>query len=141
MENSNLCTICNEFTFDQQIRLRQIVLVDRHALIGLYRALIARILYGLIFQLILIIDNLIATNQFLSLFHSRARKYQRFIIGALKILLEKIRKPFQLSYLLDFKWINQGIAESAATGSVTAFIICLAQQTNCTCVISSIGTN
>ena len=68
MENSNLCTICNEFTFDQQIRLRQIVLVDRHALIGLYRALIARILYGLIiFQLILIIDILIATNQFLHL--------------------------------------------------------------------------
>ena len=68
MENSNLCKICNEFTFDQQIRLRQIVLVDRHALIGLYRALIARILYGLIiFQLILIIDILIATNQFLHL--------------------------------------------------------------------------
>ena len=37
-----------------QKRLRQIALEDRHALIGLYRALIARILYGLkIFQLIL----------------------------------------------------------------------------------------
>ena len=51
-----------------QMVLRQKVLVDRHTLIGLYRALLAWILYGLIiFQLILIIDIKIATNQYLNL--------------------------------------------------------------------------
>ncbi len=48
-----------------QMVLRQKV---RHTLIGLYRALLAWILYGLIiFQLILIADIQIATNQYLNL--------------------------------------------------------------------------
>ena len=55
-----------------QIVLRQKVLVDRHTLIGLYCALLVWILYGLIiFQLILIIDIQIATNQYLNLLHRR----------------------------------------------------------------------
>jgi hypothetical protein len=114
MENPNLCTICSEFTYDQQnehnIKVRQIfcqkkqnklktktsvVFVSRKTgqinsscthykpysngvaskssgrstyTNRLIRALLAWILYGLIiFQLILIIDIQIATNQYLNL--------------------------------------------------------------------------
>ncbi len=59
-----------------QMVLRQKVLVDRHTLIGLYRALLAWILYGLIiFQLILIIDIQKATFENLNLKNRRAKKY------------------------------------------------------------------